>query len=125
MTARTASSRSAPGGLADEALTTLRSSLIAELALQHELASEHQAMADELTGQPNVESVVGRELAEVARARAVEAVVEIEEALRRMDLGTYGRCERCGAQIAFERLEAIPSARSCVRCPTAPRRLAG
>lgn len=124
MTARTASSRPAARGLADEALATLRSSLIAELALQQELASEHQAMADELTGQPNMDSVFGRELAEVARARAAEAVVEIEDAMRRMDIGTYGRCERCGVQIAFERLEAIPSARSCVRCPTAPRRRA-
>ena len=124
MTVRTAASRLAPGGLPDEALATLRSSLIAELALQQELASEHQAMADELTGQPSVDSIVGRELAEVGRARAAEAVVEIEEAIRRMDLGTYGNCERCGAQIAVERLEAIPSARSCVRCPTAPRRRA-
>ena len=124
MTVRTAPSRPAPGGLPDEALATLRSSLVAELALHQELASEHQAMADELTGQPSMDSVLGRELAEVAHARAAEAVGEIEEAMRRMDLGTYGSCERCGAQIAVERLEAIPSARSCVRCPTTPRRRA-
>ncbi len=122
MTARTASSRPAPGGLPDEALATLRASLIAGLALQQRLALEHQVTADELTGEVDVDSVQGRQRADVARARAAEAVVEIGEAIGRIDLGTYGSCERCGVQIAFERLEAIPYARSCVRCPAAPRR---
>ena len=38
------------------------------------------------------------------------------DALRKMDEGTYGLCERCGNPIAPERLEALPSARLCVRC---------
>ena len=41
---------------------------------------------------------------------------DVIEALRKLDEGTYGKCERCGRDIAEERLEAIPSARLCVSC---------
>ena len=41
---------------------------------------------------------------------------EITEALRRMDEGTYGKCERCGREIPIERLEARPTASLCVTC---------
>lgn len=39
---------------------------------------------------------------------------EIVAALKRMDDGTYGICERCGKPIAAERLEARPTARLCL-----------
>lgn len=41
---------------------------------------------------------------------------EIDEALRRLyrDPETFGKCERCGGEIGFERLEVIPHARFCV-----------
>jgi DnaK suppressor protein len=41
---------------------------------------------------------------------------EIAGALKRMDEGTYGKCERCGREIPFERLEARPTASLCVSC---------
>jgi DnaK suppressor protein len=41
---------------------------------------------------------------------------DVLDALRKMDEGTYGRCENCNKEIAQERLEAIPSARLCVAC---------
>jgi RNA polymerase-binding transcription factor DksA len=41
---------------------------------------------------------------------------EIEAAVARLDAGTYGTCERCGAPIGDGRLEARPVARSCIRC---------
>ena len=41
---------------------------------------------------------------------------EIEAALARIDDGRYGRCERCGRPIPLERLEARPTARTCVAC---------
>jgi RNA polymerase-binding transcription factor DksA len=43
-------------------------------------------------------------------------VSEAREALRRMDKGTYGKCEECGRTIAKARLEAIPYTRFCVKC---------
>jgi DnaK suppressor protein len=41
---------------------------------------------------------------------------QVDEALRRLDEGTYGLCEDCGRPIAPERLKAIPFARRCVEC---------
>jgi DnaK suppressor protein len=45
-----------------------------------------------------------------------EKLVEIHEALRKIDEGTYGICEMCGKPIGPARLEAIPSATRCVEC---------
>ena len=38
----------------------------------------------------------------------------IDAALKRIVEGTYGKCERCGREIPFERLEARPAATLCV-----------
>jgi RNA polymerase-binding transcription factor DksA len=43
-------------------------------------------------------------------------LTEIDDALTRLDAGTYGTCERCGTSIAEARLEARPVARTCIRC---------
>ncbi len=40
---------------------------------------------------------------------------EVEAALGRLDAGTYGACVVCGEPIPAARLEARPSARTCVR----------
>ena len=40
----------------------------------------------------------------------------IEEALHRIDTGTYGVCKDCGEPIAPARLNAIPWTRSCISC---------
>jgi len=49
-------------------------------------------------------------------AAARERIAEVDDALHRVDAGTYGACERCGQPIAEERLAARPFARSCVAC---------
>jgi DnaK suppressor protein len=40
----------------------------------------------------------------------------IDEALKRIDEGTFGTCARCGKPIAEERLEAMPHATKCIDC---------
>ena len=45
-----------------------------------------------------------------------DALYEIEEALKRLGLGTYGICEMSGKAIAHARLEALPFARYTVEC---------
>lgn len=47
-----------------------------------------------------------------------DALYEIEEGLKRIELGTYGVCEMSGKPIAHARLEAIPFARFTVECQT-------
>jgi DnaK suppressor protein len=72
------------------------------------------------------ESRVPVHLADVA-PRAMEAEVrvlemeqnqlsEIDEALRAIDEGTYGRCEECERPISDERLDALPFAQLCIEC---------
>jgi DnaK suppressor protein len=55
-----------------------------------------------------------RDLALSAQARL--AVEEIEKALAKIDLGTYGICEGCGKPIPRDRLKALPQASLCVAC---------
>jgi RNA polymerase-binding transcription factor DksA len=45
-----------------------------------------------------------------------DALYEIDEALKRVELGTYGKCEMSGKPIPRARLEAIPFARFTVEC---------
>jgi DnaK suppressor protein len=47
-----------------------------------------------------------------------DALYEVEEALKRVDAGTYGVCEMSGKPIPQARLEAIPFARFTVECQT-------
>jgi RNA polymerase-binding transcription factor DksA len=45
----------------------------------------------------------------------VEAeLADVERALRRIDDGSYGKCEACGGEIGADRLEAMPAARFCI-----------
>ena len=57
------------------------------------------------------------------RSRAIAVVkalrsnlFDVDRALAKMDVGTYGSCERCGRPIASERLEALPWALLCIDC---------
>ncbi|MFL6515344.1 MAG: TraR/DksA family transcriptional regulator [Chthoniobacterales bacterium] len=45
-----------------------------------------------------------------------DALYEIDQALKRIEMGTYGVCEMSGKQIPKARLEAIPFARFTVEC---------
>ena len=41
---------------------------------------------------------------------------EVLTALRKLDEGGFGECERCGEPIGEKRLEALPFARFCIEC---------
>ena len=49
-------------------------------------------------------------------AQADAHLDDIRLALERLDAGTYGVCERCGADISPARLEARPVVRTCIDC---------
>jgi DnaK suppressor protein len=55
-----------------------------------------------------------RELDEGLEENAAQVLAEIEEALGRIDDGTYGLCASCGGPIGVERLEAVPYATLCL-----------
>lgn len=66
-------------------------------------------------------TAIDKDRDEALYARGRQAIVEIEEALARLDSGTYGRCQSCGGAIPRERLEALPTATTCVRCKVGGR----
>lgn len=45
-----------------------------------------------------------------------KTLIQVEEALERIENGTYGKCENCGDTIPIERLEFLPYATLCVAC---------
>lgn len=45
-----------------------------------------------------------------------KSLYELEDALKRMDEGTFGICEECKSLITKVRLKAVPYARLCVKC---------
>jgi DnaK suppressor protein len=57
-----------------------------------------------------------REISFILTDREREKLQAIQEALSRVDEGTYGICENCELEIAPARLEALPFTRLCVSC---------
>jgi DnaK suppressor protein len=57
-----------------------------------------------------------RETAQSLSRHARHLLTEIDDAVRRIDAGTFGDCESCGTAIDLERLDAIPYARLCLDC---------
>ena len=56
--------------------------------------------------------------------RLAERIARIDEALERLESGTYGLCEHCGRAIAPRRLAAVPEATACVPCQEVAERRA-
>lgn len=57
-----------------------------------------------------------RELSLMLTDRERQKLVQIEEALKKIDEGSYGICESCGDEIDEERLIAMPFAKLCLSC---------
>ena len=45
-----------------------------------------------------------------------EALYELDDAIKKIDEGTFGICEECKSPIAKTRLKAVPYARLCLKC---------
>lgn len=62
---------------------------------------------------------------ETANAGMVETLKRrahrVDDALNKMDKGTYGRCEKCGAEIEKPLLDVDPESRYCRACKAAMR----
>lgn len=49
------------------------------------------------------------------RVTAGAELEDVDRALRMLDMGKYGICERCGEPISPNRLDAYPAARFCLK----------
>lgn len=103
---------------------------------KQKLQDEHTQIAEELENlrelmqaEVDVEPDEGdAEIFEREKNAALIAVLErklsdIESALRSIEKGQYGTCERCGKQIEVERLEVKPDATLCLSCQQEVERL--
>ena len=57
-----------------------------------------------------------RELAFTLASREGRYLHHLNEALERIENGTYGKCRTCGGEIGKTRLEAVPHATQCIKC---------
>jgi RNA polymerase-binding protein DksA len=99
--------------------TLLRQRLEEQLrAANVELAEIEERLQDKGDYGPGTgDPLVVRWELSLARHERVEGRIEaLQEALKRLETGTYGLCESCGQPIDMERLEALPQATECIEC---------
>ena len=87
-----------------------------------------QPQDERLLDYPQDPADAGANLSESERSEAILAVAKMQrsqvlDALRRIELGTYGTCVDCGAGVPEVRLEAKPEAARCVTCQAKRDRL--
>jgi RNA polymerase-binding transcription factor len=111
-----------------EKLDHFKQILLAELQKHTEHVREDQAAALELSDDGVKDTVdmslmdVNKELALRLGERESQMIADIDQALLRIEEGSYGICARCGKLIDERRLEALPTARYDATCQEAIER---
>jgi len=96
-------------------LLKMREELLKDL--NHDVRSEKTDFDSEVGDfYDNADTERGRQLFHLLSGREREKLTAIDEALLRIEDGTYGTCEECGKKIHKERLKIMPFARNCVAC---------
>ena len=105
-------------------LAAARAALLAERSRLRELLSEPVEGPGQMTygSQAAAATHVFEQQRDLAlRDRAKLQLALVDEAIARLEGGTYGTCTSCGKPIGAERLEAIPWAPLCIDCARAAR----
>jgi DnaK suppressor protein len=63
-----------------------------------------------------MDAMQGREMALAAERRRAAELAKIDAALRRLEIGEYGFCVKCGEPIGEKRLALDPAAATCIKC---------
>lgn len=101
-------------GSAREALLELRRRIMKEISSRGlSYASPAENSADVVDQAVNEQD---RGLSLLLTGREKSRLQAVQEALGKMDDGTYGTCEDCGEAIGAGRLKAMPLAKLCVSC---------
>lgn len=104
-----------------ENLQAVLQALRAEMErIQAEIA-EHARLAQDRSTAGNDVGDDASQISEVSKNLALKRHLErlltqIQSAIRRIEQGVYGLCERCGQAINPERLQALPYATTCLNC---------
>jgi DnaK suppressor protein len=105
-----------------EKLARFKAILLAELQKRTEHVRDDQAAALELSDDGVKDTVdmslmdVNKEMALRLGERESQMIADIDQALLRIEEGSYGQCARCGNLIDERRLEAVPTARYDAAC---------
>ncbi len=72
-------------------------------------------------GSSSALDIAADEVEEYSNLLPVEHILEIRlenvnSALKKIQIGKYGLCEKCGKEISLERLEVSPEAKLCINC---------
>ena len=98
-----------------EHLLQMKNKLVAEI--DSELRAEREGNKDEGMDTYDLASEErDREINFILSDRERVKIKQIDDALGRLEEGSYGVCESCGLEIAQERLEAMPFTRLCRDC---------
>ena len=91
---------------------------VGELERQHAeiVAASRDANADDEHDPEGATIAFEREQVAALLAQARRSGDDLRSALDRVAQGTYGRCEACGRPIGAGRLDARPTARTCIAC---------
>lgn len=95
-----------------ELLDILRANLVASKQEQYgDIAGEvHDDVGDRSVAE------LERDMSFSERQREFEELRDVEAALERVRIGSYGVCIECGADMPRERLGVFPTAKRCVDC---------
>lgn len=97
-----------------------RSSLVAQLS---ELGFGEQGSLEYDSNFADTSQVTAeRGEVEALASQLRDTLEDVEKALRKLDEGTFGVCERCRKPISPARLEAKPASVYCIDCASAARR---
>src|ERR1700739_2405332 len=98
-----------------EQLVEMKTKLLSEI--DSELRAEREANKDERMDAYDLASEErDREISFILSDRERVKIKQIDDALERMDEGSYGICESCGLEIGEERRQAMPFTRLCRDC---------
>lgn len=95
-------------------LLARRSEVLASLGMRFDTLASIGRVAEEDQGQLSHDEFISLHLNSLEYAK----LVQIEEALARLNEGDYGICLECGLPVSVKRLKAIPWARYCIDCET-------
>ncbi len=106
----------APGGRLADHLSDLRAALEEQRRFRLEQLAGLDPLADAAGGADPVADAARREVALAVADAARQALLDTEIALALIEVGGYGRCRGCRADIPLRLLRTIPTSRWCLDC---------
>jgi DnaK suppressor protein len=95
-------------------LSTRREALVAELHKSTQQLIDDEVNYTDAIDQASADS--DKTVLMQMKNRDRDILLQLNEALRRIDTGIYGQCERCDELISEARIKAFPVATLCIDC---------